>query len=248
MNGSCAFPREHSSILYQAPRKMKINRQTFAVSLLSVGLCFSSCATKEQTYWEKEKKGTIIVHHIRKVNGGTRDRTERLTSATIRPAEIHAYDLGRLPDGNGGMHEAHEYYRVVQSETFDLRLPAERSVPVSRGPKTVFTPPSYSPPSQSQRINDAVADAMEAKNQLDKAREKIDQQLVNDNSLRGELEALAEQNQRLQDQVNTALAMGKSAPVASPAPASTPAQAGVQAGAQTTDPLAQWGQKVGTQP
>ena len=146
------------------------------------------------------------------------------------------------------MHEAHEYYRVVQSETFDLRLPAERSVPVSRGPKTVFTPPSYSPPSQSQRINDAVADAMEAKNQLDKAREKIDQQLVNDNSLRGELEALAEQNQRLQDQVNTALAMGKSAPVASPSPASTAAQAGVQAGAQTTDPLAQWGQKVGTQP
>jgi hypothetical protein len=146
------------------------------------------------------------------------------------------------------MHEAHEYYRVVQTETFDLRLPAKGSVRVSRGPKTVFTPPTYSPPPQSQRINDAVADAMEAKNQLDKARGKIDEQLVNDNNLRGELEALAEQNQRLQDQVNTALAMGKSAPVASPSPTSAAAQPGVQAGSQAADSLAQWGQKVGTQP
>jgi hypothetical protein len=96
-----------------------------------------------------------------------------------------------------------------------LRLPAKGSVRVSRGPKTAFTPPTYSPPPQSQRINDAVADAMEAKNQLDKARGKIDEQLVNDNNLRGELQALAEQNQRLQDQVNTALAMAVVSPEAS---------------------------------
>jgi hypothetical protein len=239
MDASFAFPLEHISISYLPPRKMKINRQIFGVGLLGVGLCVSSCASTEQTYWERGKKGTIIVHHIRKVNGGSRDRTERLTSTAIRPAEIHAYDLGRLPDGNGGMHEAHEYYRVVQSETFDLRLPAEGSVRVSRGPKTVLTPPTYSPPPQSQRINDAVADAMEAKRKLDEARQKIDEQLA--------LE-VSEQNQRLQDQVNNALAMGKAAPAASPSPASAAAQAGAQAGSQATDPLAQWGQKVGAQP
>ena len=31
------------------------------------------------------------------------------------------YDLGRMPDGNGGMNEAHRYYRVVQSATLELR-------------------------------------------------------------------------------------------------------------------------------
>jgi hypothetical protein len=92
---------------------------------------------------------------------------ERLAATTVLPTEIHAYDLGRLPDGNGGMHEAHEYYRVVQTETFDLRLPAEGKMRVSRGPKTVFTPPTYSAPPESQRINDAIAEAKEAKDKLE---------------------------------------------------------------------------------
>jgi hypothetical protein len=39
-------------------------------------------------------------------------------------------------------------------------------------------PPTYSPPPQSQRINDAVAEAeRQAKDQLDEARRKIEQQL-----------------------------------------------------------------------
>ena len=95
------------------------------------------------------------------------------------------------------MHEAHEYYRVVQSETFDLRLPGEGNVRVSRGPKTVLTPPTYTPPPKSQRINDAVADAIDAKNKLDEERGKIDQQILDGNNLRGEIEALAAQNQQL---------------------------------------------------
>jgi septal ring factor EnvC (AmiA/AmiB activator) len=109
-----------------------------------------------------------------------------------------------------------------------------------------FATTTYSPPPQSQRINDAVAEAQEAKQKLDAARSKIEDQLATDNSLRGELQALSEQNQRLQEQVDAAFAMKKSAP---PASSSSPAaQAGSQAG---SDPLLQWGQKVGavtTQP
>jgi hypothetical protein len=149
-----------------------------------------------------------------------------------------------MPDGSGGMHEAHEYYRVVQSETFDLRLPGEGNVRVSRGPKTVLTPPTYTPPPKSHRIDDAVADAIAAKNKLDEERGKIDQQILGDNNLRGEIEALAEQNQRLQQQVNAAFGTSGQAPVAAASP--TPATAAGQAGAQAVDPLAQWGQKVST--
>jgi hypothetical protein len=223
---------------------MGIKRQNLNISFscVLVAMLCASCATKEHTYWTK-KRGTIIVHHVRRINGQTRDRTERLTSNTLKPAEIHAYDLGRLPDGNGGMHEAHEYYRVVQSETFDLRLPSDGKAHVTRGPKTVFTPPTYSPPPESQRLNDAIAEAQASKEKLDQTRGAVEQQLANDNNLRGEMQGLLEQNQRLQDQVNTALAMGKSAPMASPSP-STARQAGTQA----VDPLVQWGQKVSTQP
>jgi hypothetical protein len=221
-----------------------MNRQNLSISGAWVlALCVASCATNEQTYWEKGKKGIIIVHHVRRTYNGTRDRTERLTSNAIRPAEVHAYDLGRMPDGAGGMHEAHEYYRVVESETFDLRIPGEGSVRVNRGPKTVLMPPTYTPPAKSQRINDAVAEAMDAKNKLDEARGKLEEQLAGDNNLRGELDQLAQQNQRLQDQVNAALGTTGRAPtpVASPSPASPAAQAG----AQIADPLAQWGQKLG---
>src|SRR5271163_2092744 len=151
-------------------------RRNLSISFLGLALLFSGCAAKEQTYWEK-KKGTIIVHHVRRTSNGTRDRTESLTANTVTPAEVHVYDLGRMPDGNGGMHEAHRYYRVVQSERFDVRLPAEGSVRLSKGPKSAFTPPNYSPPPKSQRINDALAEAKEAKDKLDEARGKIEQQL-----------------------------------------------------------------------
>jgi hypothetical protein len=222
-----------------------MQRQNLGISsVLLLGLCVSSCANNEQTYWEKGKKGTIIVHHVRHTPNGTRDRTERLTSNAIRPAEVHAYDLGRMPDGSGWMHEAHEYYRVVQDETFDLRLPGEGNVRVSRGPKTVLTPPTYTPPPKSQRINDAVADAIDAKNKLDAERGKIDQQILDVNSQRGEIEALAAQYQQLQQQVNAAFGTTGQAPVAGASP--TPATGPGQAGAQAVDPLAQWGQRVST--
>src|SRR5260370_32205841 len=170
-------------------------RRNLSISLLGLAIFFSGCAANEQTYWEK-KKGTIIVHHVRREYNGTRDRTESLTENTVAPAEVHVYDLGRLPDGNGGMHEAHHYYRVVQSESFDLRLPAEGSVRLSNGPKTVFTPPNYSPPPRSQRINDALVAAKEAKDKLDEALGKIKQQLTSDKNLRGELQTVIDEIHR----------------------------------------------------
>ncbi len=204
---------------------MRIDRHTFIISL---SVLLAGCATKEQTYWEKGKHGSITVHHVRKTPKGTKDRTEQLTAKVIEPGMVHTYDLGRMPDGNGGMSEAHRYYRVVTSESFDLRLPpAGRLKPT--GPKTVYTPPTYSPPPRDQRINDAVASANEAKDKLDAARGKVDAQLATDNNLRGELQAQSDQITELKGQLDAAM----SAPqhTATPAPSATP----------LSDPLAQWG-------
>src|SRR6266403_3560367 len=114
------------------------------ISLVICAIVVSSCAaTHEKTYWEK-KGSKVIIHHVRHTPKGTADRTELLTSKPMTPDEIHVYALGRIPDGNGGMSEAHRYYRVVQSESFDLRLPPAGKLKPT-GPKTVYTPPTYSP-------------------------------------------------------------------------------------------------------
>jgi hypothetical protein len=210
--------------------------------LLALAICLSACASKETTYWTK-KGFTIVVHHVRHTPRGTRDRTEKLTAKAMTPSEIHAYSVGRMPDDNGGMREAGTYYRVVQSETWDLRLPAEGKVRVTTGPKTALTPPTYSAPPKDQRINDAVADANQAKQLADEAKAKADDQLVNDNNLRGEVEDLSAQNQALREQVESAM----SGPKRAGAPVSSPATPATQAGMQAGDPLVSWGQKQ-TQP
>lgn len=207
---------------------MRINRQSFITSLF---VLLAGCATHEQTYWEKGKHGTITVHHVRRTPKGTKDRTEELSANVIEPGLIHTYDLGRLPDGNGGMSEAHRYYRVVTSESFDLRLPPAGKLKPT-GPKTVYTPPTYSPPPRDQRINDAVASANEAKDKLDAARGKVEAQLATDNNLRGELQTQSEQIATLQGQLDAAMSAPK--PSVTPAPSATP----------SSDPLAQWGRKI----
>lgn len=214
---------------------MKIKVVSFTISL---AVCLSSCASnKEAVYWQK-KGDRIVVHHVRHTPKGTADRTEMLTSKMVTPDEIKVYDLGRIPDGNGGMHEAHRYYRVVQSEHFDLRLPpADKLKPT--GPKTVFTPPTYSPLPKDQRINDAVADANQAKEKLDEARGKIEQQLATDNNLRGELQTAIDDNQRLHDQLSAAMSTPQRSP-SNGAAQSDASKAGSTAG---SDPLAAWGQK-----
>lgn len=204
------------------------------ISLVVCVIAASSCAaTHEKTYWEK-KGGKVIIHHVRHTPKGEADRTEMLTSKPMTPDEIHVYDLGRIPDGNGGMHEAHRYFRVVQDEHYDLRLPAADKLKPT-GPKTVFTPPTYQKPPESQRINDAVAEVNQAKDKLDEARGKAEQQLATDNSLRGELQNQIDENQRLHDQLSAAMSTPQKT-----APQSDATKAGQTVG----DPLAEWGNKV----
>ena len=216
--------------------------------LISVAVWLVGCAHQQPvTYWEKNKKtNKIVVHHVTRSYGRVRDRTEELTAKLVTPSEIHVYDLGRMPDRNGGMSEAHRYYRVVQSEHFDLRLPETgkswKYGPPPSGPKKLFYSPTYTRPPQSERVTDAVnraqekeRQAEEAKRQLEDATNKVKERLTEDNNLRGELEHQMEINQELRDQIDK----GFSAP--SHAPATTAAPAPTQ---PATDPLAAWGEKL----
>src|SRR6266481_194844 len=158
------------------------------ILFIGLALCATGCAANKETlYWEKGKRGTITVHHVRKTHKGTSDRTEELTAKAADPAWIHTYDLGRMPDGNGGMHEAHRYYVVTQSEHVNLMLPPASKLHPT-GPRSVYTPPNYTPMPKDQRINDAVSEARQAKDKLDEARGNVEQQLASDNNLRGELQ------------------------------------------------------------
>ena len=201
------------------------------IYLLIVIVALNGCATHEVTFWEKVKdqkgKQVVVVHHVRHTSKGVEDRSEKLTSNTMLPADVHVYDVGRMPTLDGkGMNEAHRYYRVVESETFDLRLP-QKANNASSGPKTVFTPPNYSPPSKDQKINDAIAEAKEAARKLDETREKIEQKLAQDNALQGQVQGLQDENADLRNQLNAGLS-------AKPSPSPTPQS-------QSADTLATWG-------
>jgi hypothetical protein len=205
----------------------------------SFALCLSACATKETVYWEKAKHNKIIVHHVHKTNKGMTDRTEELTAKAADPAWIHTYDLGRMPDGKGGMHEAHRYYVVTQSSHVDLMLPPASKLHPT-GPRSVYTPPNYTPMPKDQRINDAVAEAHQAKDKLDDARGKIEQQIAEDNNLRGELQNQMDENARLQEQLNAAMSSKPN----SPPPVNGGQSDTAKPGQQTPDALATWGAKL----
>lgn len=68
---------------------------------------------------------------------------------------------------------------------------------VTRGPKTVFTPPNYSPPPKDQRINDAVNEANEARTQLEAARHR--------HRMEAELLEVQEEKRRFQEQLDAAM-------------------------------------------
>jgi hypothetical protein len=90
------------------------------------------------------------VHHRRRTSNGLVDKIEAISAkGEVIQAEIHVYDVGRLPHGDNGMDEAHRYYRVVQSERPNLMLPKGAQ---PTGPKTVSTPPNYTPAPNDQRI------------------------------------------------------------------------------------------------
>ena len=220
-----------------------------SASVISLALLLlAGCATKETTYWQKDKKHhAIVVHHVRKSFGRVHDQTEELSTKVMTPAEVAVYDIGRLPDGHGGMSEAHRYYRVVQSEHFDLRLPeADKDWKYGgskkpTGPKKLFYSPTYTPPPQSERITNAVnrargaeRQAQEAKKQLEAATSKVTDRISEDNVLREELRNQLEANEELKRQIDKGV--DGSFSTHHPAPAATP-----QSG---NDALANWGASV----
>jgi hypothetical protein len=66
----------------------------------------------------------------------------------VTQAEVHVYDIGRLPHGENGVDEAHRYYRIVQSERPNLMLPKATH---SSGPRAVYAPPNYVPPPKDRK-------------------------------------------------------------------------------------------------
>jgi hypothetical protein len=208
--------------------------KSFIISSLAV-LTLAGCATGPESVTTEHKGKVTLVHHRRRTSNGLVDKIEAISAkGVVTQAEIHVYDVGRLPHGDNGMDEAHRYYRVVQSERPNLMLPKGAQ---PTGPKTVFTPPNYTPAPKDQRINDAVAEAKKAKEKLEAAAAQLQDRLKEDNNLRGELQAEIDENQRLQDQINA----GFNTPQhEKPAP-----QPEAQKAAESAiDPLVQWGQKV----
>ena len=210
-----------------------INRLNLATSLALALL--AGCASTPESVTTEHKGRVVIVHHRRRTNSALVDRIEAINpSGVVTLAEVHVYDIGRLPHGDNGIDEAHRYYRIVQSERPNLMLPKATH---STGPRTVYTPPNYVPPAKDQRINDAVAEAKAAKEKLEAAEKQLQERLRQDNNLRGELQAQIDENQRLQDQINAGMNTPKHT---QPAP-KTEAQKAAEA---AVDPLVQWGQKV----
>jgi len=158
------------------------------------------------------------------------------TNQTRVPDEVHAYAIGRLPNGEGGMEEAHLYYRIEQSAHWDLRLPAKRqATALTTGPKAVFYPPTYQPPPHDQQVRDAVAAADQARlaaeqaqRNFESATEDIHKKLQEDNQLKDEIQDLLKQNQQLREQLQE----GRPRPGPSPTPSNSNAP---------QEPLKDWG-------
>src|SRR5271166_2636882 len=213
-------------------------RRNLSISVLAVCL-IAGCASQPQSVTVEKKGSLTIVHHRSRSGNGAVDQIEAISAkGVVTTAEIRVYDLGRMPDGNGGMNEAHRYYRLVQSAHWNTNLPRASSTKAT-GPKTVFTPPNYSPTPQSQRIDDAVAEAKEAKAKLDEARKNIEKRLAEDNNLRGQLQEVKDQNQQLTDQLAAAMNTPKRE---KPAP-ETDAQKAAESTTAVSD-LQKWGQQV----
>ena len=154
------------------------------------------------------------------------------TSQVRTPDDVHVYDVGRLPHGQGGMVEAHQYYRIEQSAHWDLRLPSKKTA--STGPRGPFYPPTYQPPPNDQRVRDAVnaADqarlrAEESKRNFEDATGQVCQRLQEDNQLKDALREQLEINRQLREQQGN--------PKASPSPSPS---------SSSTDALKQWGDQL----
>jgi hypothetical protein len=158
------------------------------------------------------------------------------TNQTRVPDEVHAYAIGRLPNGEGGMDEAHLYYRIEQSAHWDLRLPNNpQAAKVVTGPKEVFYPPTYQAPPNDQRVRDAMAAAdqsrlaaEQAQRNFESATDDIYKKLQEDNQLKDEIQELLKQNQQLREQLQGG--QGRTTPSPTPSNSNAP-----------QEPLKDWG-------
>jgi hypothetical protein len=212
-------------------------RRNLSINLLAVALLAGCTSTGSESVTTEHKGKVTIVHHRRRVGNGAVDHIEAIAAnGTVSQAEVHVYDIGRYVDGSGNIHEAHSVYRTVQSSRPNLMLPKR----VSGGPRSIYTPPNYVPPPNDQRVTDAVAEAKEAKQKLDDAKDKIEKRIAEDNNLRGELDQVQQQNQALQQQLDAAM----SSQHAPPKPTQTDAEKAAQSATAVSD-LQKWGQTVG---
>jgi hypothetical protein len=214
-------------------RQRKMIVRSLLISLTIALL--SGCASGPESVTTEHKGKVTIVHHRRRSSSGLVDRIEAISAkGVVTQAEIHVYDIGRLPHGDNGVDEAHRYYRIEQSQRPNLMLPKG----ISSGHRTVYTPPNYVPPPKDQRINDAVAEANAAREKLEAAAKQVQDRLAEDYNLRGELQAQIEENQRLRDQINAGMS-------SSAHPTNTPAQTEAQKAAQdAVSSLMEWGQQA----
>jgi hypothetical protein len=210
--------------------RMKLNHLALAISLAVL----AGCATGPESVTVEKHKGVTVVHHRRHTNNGAVDRIETISaSGAYSQAEIHVSDVGRLVDSSGNVQEAHRMYRTVQSQRPNLILPKGTH---PTGPRTVYTPPNYTPPPNDQRINDVIGEANKAKEKLEAATREVQSRLQQDNVLRGELQDQIDENQRLRDQLNAGMNTPKH---------EAPTQSNAAKAAQSSvDQLAAWGRQV----
>jgi hypothetical protein len=214
-----------------------IIHRNLPISFLVAGLCLAGCAANQPESTSVEHKGKLtIVHHRRRVGNGAVDRIEAINAkGVVTTAEVHVYDVGRYVDGSGNIHEAHSVYRVVQSQRPNLMLPRT----VSGGPRSIYAPPNYVPPPNDQRINDAVAEAEQAKQRLDDATKRLNERLAQDNALARQLGDAQAANASLQEQLDASMAAKQKS---NPAP-ETDAEKAAQ-DATAVNALKAWGQNV----
>jgi hypothetical protein len=158
------------------------------------------------------------------------------TNQTRVSDEVHAYAIGRLPNGEGGLDEAHLYYRIEQSAHWDVRLPNNRqAAKLVTGPKEVFYPSTYQPPPNDQRVRDAMAAADQARLAAEQAQRNfesatgdIHKKLQEDNQLKDEIQELLKQNQQLREHLQGG--QGHATPSPTPTNSNAPGE-----------PLKDWG-------
>jgi hypothetical protein len=207
------------------------------ISLLALGIGLVGCADRQALMsWPDGKTLAACTRTPQpKMYGQQR---VAYTSQVRMLDDVHAYALGRMPTGQGGMDEAHQYYRTEQSAHWDLRLPTKRVA--TSGPPGVFNPPTYQRPPKDQRVTDAVnaADqarlaAEEAKRNFQDATTKVQHRLQEDNQLKDALREQLEKNQQLRDQLQQLQNKGNATP--------SPSQG------SSTDALKQWGDQLNRQ-